>query len=284
LTHTVLYHANCADGFGAAWAAWHKLGDEATYRPVRHGVPAPVLPEGSSVYILDFCYSREVIVAMRKRFAELQIIDHHRTAEEALKGLDYAVFDNSKSGAVLAWEHFHPEEPVPLLLRYVMEHDLWRYELPQSREVYSALSSYPMDFEVWNGLEVSELAKEGVPIHRYKKEQVALLCDQARFEELAGYRVPIVNAAVLGSEVGEELLRRYPEARFVVIYFDRGDGIRQWSLRSREDFDVSEIARQFQNGGHRQAAGFETRLGRNFVPKAQPSARPFGKKKSSRRK
>jgi len=276
LTYTVLFHAHCADGFGAAWAAWRKLGDEATYLPVRHGVPAPVLPKGSSVYILDFCYSREVIVAMRNRFAELRIIDHHRTAEEALEGLDYAIFDNSKSGAVLAWEHFHPEEPVPELLRYVMEHDLWRWELPQSREVFAALSSYPMDFEVWNGLDVSELAKEGVPIHRYKKEQVALLCDQVRFEELAGYRVPIVNGAVLGSEVGEELLRRHPEARFVVIYFDRGDGIRQWSLRSRKDFDVSEIARQFQNGGHRQAAGFETRLGKNFMPEA--------KKKSSRRK
>lgn len=24
----VVYHANCADGFGAAFAAWLKLGDE----------------------------------------------------------------------------------------------------------------------------------------------------------------------------------------------------------------------------------------------------------------
>jgi hypothetical protein len=55
----------------------------------------------------------------------------------------------------------------------------------------------------------------------------------------------VVNALLLGSEVGEELLKRYPEAPFVAIYFDRGDGKRQWSLRSREDFDVAVVARLF---------------------------------------
>ena len=49
----VLYHAYCADGFGAAWAAWQKLGDDADYLPVRHGNPPPTLPEGASVYIPD---------------------------------------------------------------------------------------------------------------------------------------------------------------------------------------------------------------------------------------
>ena len=30
----VIYHANCADGFGAAFAAWLKLGNEAEYLPM----------------------------------------------------------------------------------------------------------------------------------------------------------------------------------------------------------------------------------------------------------
>ena len=52
----VLYHAECLDGFGAAWAAWKALGAEAQYQPVRHGYPAPGMPAGRIVYILDFCY------------------------------------------------------------------------------------------------------------------------------------------------------------------------------------------------------------------------------------
>ncbi len=274
----VLYHAYCADGFGAAWAAWQKLGDDATYLPVRHGNPPPKLPNGASVYILDFCYPRHIIVKMRERFQTLTVIDHHQTAEEELDGLEYAIFDNEKSGAVLAWEFFNTGRPVPELLRYIMDNDLWIHQLPRSREVVAALSACRMDFQVWNDLKIAELADEGEPILRYKRQQVALLCDQVRFETLAGYRVPVVNAAVFGSEVGEELLKRHTDAPFAVIYFDRGDGIRQWSLRSREEFDVSRVAQQFQNGGHRQAAGFETEIGKDFVP--QPKRAP----KTTRRK
>jgi len=263
----VLYHAFCADGFGAAWAAWRRLGGEASYVPVQHGVPPPEIPSGSEVYILDFAYSRAEIEAIHGRASSLRVIDHHRTAEEELRGLDYAIFDNEKSGAVLSWEFFHPGEPVPEILRYVMDRDLWLHRLPRSREVFAGLSSYPMDFEVWTALDSAKLAEEGAIVLRYQGELVALLCSSARMEDLAGYRVPVVNAPVLGSEVGEKLLKRYPEAPFVAIYFDRGDGKRQWSLRSREDFDVAAIARLFQNGGHRQAAGFESDIGPSFMPK-----------------
>ena len=32
----VIYHASCADGFGAAFAAWLKLGDDAEYVPMQY--------------------------------------------------------------------------------------------------------------------------------------------------------------------------------------------------------------------------------------------------------
>lgn len=268
----VLYHAHCPDGFGAAWSAWRRLGDDAEYVPVRHGAPAPEVPVGSSVFLLDFCYRRAVIEAMRERAGSLLVIDHHRTAEEELAGLDCGIFDGSQSGAVLAWKHFHPDTPVPELLRYVMDRDLWRHELPHSREVSAALGSYPMDFQVWSGLSPERLAEEGVPIRRYQARAAGQLADQARIDTVAGYQVPVANAPVLGSDVGEELLRRHPEAPFVAMYFDRSDGIRQWSLRSRPDFDVSEIARRFQNGGHRQAAGFESRIPDDLVPPVRSGA------------
>ena len=33
----VIYHDTCADGFGAAFAAWLVLGDEADYVPMQYG-------------------------------------------------------------------------------------------------------------------------------------------------------------------------------------------------------------------------------------------------------
>ena len=35
----VIYHADCIDGFGAAYAAWRKFGDAARYLPMHHGDP-----------------------------------------------------------------------------------------------------------------------------------------------------------------------------------------------------------------------------------------------------
>jgi oligoribonuclease NrnB/cAMP/cGMP phosphodiesterase (DHH superfamily) len=272
MAKTVLYHAFCADGFGAAWAAWKRLGAGTRYLPVQHGAAPPEIPEDDEVFILDFSYPRATIEEMHARFHRLQVIDHHRTAEAELEGLDYALFDNEKSACVLAWEYFHPGEAVPELLQYIMDKDLWLHHLPRSREVFAGLSSYPMDFEVWSELEITTLAEEGVAILRYQRELVDVACSNARIETLAGHEVPVVNAPWFGSEVGAALLERHPEAPFVAIYFDRGDGKRQWSLRSKDSFDVSTIARRFQNGGHRQAAGFETELPADFMPR--PKKRP----------
>ena len=61
------------------------------------------------------------------------------------------------------------------------------------------------------------------------------------------------------SEVANRLLELCPEAPFAAYYFDRGDRQRQWGLRSRQgsDVDVSIIAKQYNGGGHRHAAGME---------------------------
>jgi len=43
---------------------------------------------------------------------------------------------------------------------------------------------------------------------------------------------------------------------FAVGWFQRCDGMFQYSLRSRGEVDVSEVAKRFGGGGHVKAAGF----------------------------
>lgn len=252
----VLYHGQCADGFGGAWAAWRALGDAAEYLPLNHGDPPPELPAAASAVMVDFAYPRDVILAMKERVGALTILDHHTTAQEALAGLDFARFDMDKSGAILAWEYWHPGAPAPDLLRYVQDRDLWRFELPNSQEVSAALASYPHDFAVWDRLEVGELAREGTAILRFRRLAVEAICTHARLSDVGGHTVPIVNTANFQSDVGELLLRQFAEAPFAAAYHDDGRGWRRWSLRSRGDFDVSAVAQRFGGGGHKAAAGF----------------------------
>jgi hypothetical protein len=252
----VLYHANCQDGFGGAWAVWLARGDAATYLPVDHGDPPPDLPSDASVLMLDIAYPRDVTVALRDRVRELVILDHHKSAREELGDLEFAHFDMNRSGAMLGWEYCHPDREPPALIRYVQDRDLWRFELPNSREVTSALSSYPLDFATWSSLNVDDLAREGTAILRFRDETVQTMVGFARWGEIDGYRVPVVNATAHWSDVGEALLQRFPEAPFVGVYFEDDEGARRWSLRSRADFDVSELAKRLGGGGHPQASGF----------------------------
>ncbi len=252
----VLYHKNCDDGFGAAWVAWKALADQAEFFAVQYGESPPELPDGSTVTIVDFAYPRDTLIGLSERMESLRVLDHHKTAAEDLAGLDFATFDMHKSGAILAWEYWFPGEPAPLLLQYIQDRDLWLFQLEYSSEVSAALSSYPKDFEVWNSLAVDDLAKDGVAIQRAINVQVLKHVENATIRDVGGYLVPVVNATCYFSEIGDQLNAHYPDMPFAACYCDRADGKRQWSLRSRGNFDVSEIAKHSGGGGHRNSAGF----------------------------
>ncbi|MBI3929675.1 MAG: hypothetical protein HY319_29310 [Armatimonadetes bacterium] len=255
VTH-VLYHAECEDGFGAAWAAWLVLGDRGTYRPVTHGDPPPELPPEARLAIVDFSYSRDLILELKSRCTDIIVLDHHITAREELRGLDFAIFDLNRSGARLAWDYWHPGQPPPLLIEYVEDKDLWRFELPSSKEVSVALHSYPMDFGLWSALDVETLKMEGVALLRLQEQLVEAACRRARWGNINGYQVPIVNATEFRSEIANRLCEMYPRARFAAAYYDTQEGERAWSLRSIGEFDVAAVARHHGGGGHRNAAGY----------------------------
>lgn len=267
-----LYHGNCPDGFGAAWSVWKALGSQAEYIPVQHDQPLPKLKPGSKVYLVDFSYPQAVLMQLADVMQQVVVLDHHKSAQQALAGLPSleavergdsnigARFEMEKSGAVLAWEFFHPKQPLPALLQYVQDKDLWRFSLPHSRAVSAALSSHPFDFEVWETLNIDQLQQEGQVLVRLLDRYVERLVERAYWRRLGDYEIPVVNTPLLGSNVGNQLCVRFPEAPFAACYSDPSEGQRHWELRSKGAFDVSEVAVQFGGGGHRNAAGFTESL------------------------
>jgi oligoribonuclease NrnB/cAMP/cGMP phosphodiesterase (DHH superfamily) len=252
----ILYHAECADGFGAAWAIWKQF-PSARFIPVKHGDPPPPELTTQRVVIVDFSYDRPTLERLASEAQALLVLDHHITAEQALADLSYAYFDMKKSGAVLAWEWAH-DHPVPWLLEYIQDKDLWTWALPSSREINAAVASHPFDFHLWNGFKQKDLEQEGCAILRYEQELVSKLAAQAVLVEFKGAIIPSVQSAVLTSQIGERLSTDYP---FCIIWHDR-EGRRYYSMRSREDgSDVGAIAVSFGGGGHTHAAGFSIPLG-----------------------
>lgn len=278
----VIYHSGCDDGFAAAMVVRDafSIGPNAVEFHAAHYQGDPPDVTGRVVILVDFSYKRPVLLDMATRARAIIVLDHHHTAAQDLFGfpspvpfLDWvnkpealpegimAEFDMARSGAGITWDYFNPGMPRPQFIDYIEDRDLWRKQLPGSEEFTSALRSYPQDFAVWDGFSINPpgveaLIKEGGAILRFYRQQVEKLKAVAYAARLDGHRVWISNApAFMASEVAGELAAER-ECEFGATVYQLADGRWSYSLRSRGDFDVSEVAKRFGGGGHKGAAGF----------------------------
>ena len=294
-----IYHGNCADGFGAAWVVRKFFGEGNVdfHAGVYQGPPPDVFKR--NVIMVDFSYKRPVLDKMAQTAATILILDHHKSAAEDLspfaieecgggrfiyadiEGIwrDFdelnrpkiaALFNMNKSGAGLAWDHFFPDQPRPLLINHIEDRDLWKFALPGTREILANVFSWPYDFTVWDLLMEAmpeSLRAEGAAIERkHLKDIDELLRVTTRRMKIGGYVVPVANLPyTFSSDAAGKLAEGQP---FAACYMDTPEG-RVFSLRSKpEGMDVSEIAKQYGGGGHKNAAGFRVgyeRIG-EFLP------------------
>jgi uncharacterized protein len=256
----VIYHANCVDGFTAAWACWKAFGDGAEYLPAQYasGGSDVELPDvrGRHVIFVDFCPPRAQLLRLLEQ-AAVTVYDHHKTAQEACGDIAACCFDMERSGAGIAWDFFVGGDR-PWLIDYVEDRDLWRWKLPQSKEVSAYISAKAQSFETWDAMteeSARAAANKGAGVLDFICRYVIEMSKHARATRFAGHDdVPVVNAPYINTS---ELVGHLAEsARFAVGWFQRQDGLYQYSLRSRGDFDVSALAKTMGGGGHRNAAGF----------------------------
>lgn len=288
-----IYHGNCADGFTAAWAVWKKFGNTFEYHAGVYGEAAPDVT-GRDVVLVDFSYKRDVLRQMRSVARSILVLDHHKTAQEDLapNGSDFlhagatakefartmasgaydpreaifVLFDMDRSGAGIAWDFFHPGESRPAIVNHVEDRDLWRFALDHTREIQGSLFSLSFgDFEAYDTfaftLETPEgrnlIIAEGRGIMRDHDRSVRELVGACkRRMRIGGYDVPAASLPyTLTSDAGNLMAQGEP---FAACYWDTPNG-RVFSLRSiagHSTFDVSEIAKRYGGGGHRNAAGF----------------------------
>ena len=318
----VIYHANCTDGFGAAFAAWLKLGDKAEYIPMDymktddkssadllHEFSTKKIPgaciSGREVFILDFSLPRCVMDWIFQIAKRVVWLDHHKSAFEMWRGgyregesfmatplndtdplKHYIILDDNFSGALLAWEYFHPGTEVPMLIQHIDDRDRWQFKMEGSRELHAAMNSLkPWTFNRWDllfhvdGIRLEALKNEGAAILRAHDQHVQAALKQARPCEIWSFK-PFANApgsvidgfiryslnglaanapAFLASDLGHELANK--SGTFGLVWSLAADRMAHCSLRSNGGYDVSAIAKCFGGGGHRNAAGFSVEMG-----------------------
>lgn len=271
----ILYHGRgCPDGFGAALAAWLFYGDTGQYLGLDHGDIASIddLPDvrGRAVYILDFSFANEIMAALDERAAKLVMLDHHKSAAEKLTGFacrcGVVHFDMNKSGARLAWEFFQPHTPVPPLLQYVEDRDIWKWEFAESAGFLSALDMEPQTFERWREIagftpaQMEQFMARGAAMDEKYRKLAADIAEGAQplvFNGIAGL---MVNApGMFHSLVGDILSAK--TGTFALMWSAGAKGVKV-GLRAQRNFDCIALAESMGGGGHAQACGFKMKVER----------------------
>jgi hypothetical protein len=179
------------------------LGRDVEFVRGVYGQPFPDVA-GKDVVLVDFSYKRDVMEQLIQAAQSVLVLDHHKSAMHELAGLatdDGQVtirFDLGHSGAMLAWLHFFPGQPAPQLLQHLEDRDLWKFKLPKTQELHTALDSYPTTFEAWDELmfatPLALLEQEGVALERQRKKDIARYLERdTRMMTVAGFHVPVVN-------------------------------------------------------------------------------------------
>lgn len=282
----VAYHDHCTDGIAAAAVASLAIesagGEQPEFVPVQYGhaLPQRILNGGKRLLFVDFCPEREHILPIQAAWEDWLAIDHHKHRDWLpAEYPNNACFDLERSGAVLThdwffgrsptcninrpWEKPHSDESLPLTLRYVQDRDLWRWEMPDSREISAAFGEEPKTLERWRyivGANPFDWLSDGKCLLASRTRAAKSLASKAFLTQtLAGVPFRAVNATENVSEVGEEILRAFPDVEVACGFFQIGADTMQLSFRSRQHSpgkDTALIAaRELGGGGHEHAAG-----------------------------
>jgi oligoribonuclease NrnB/cAMP/cGMP phosphodiesterase (DHH superfamily) len=196
-------------------------------------------------------------------------LDHHISAEKTTKMAHFHVYALDHSGAVIAWHYFHPKRKVPSLLDHIEDIDIWKFALPNTREVMSFMELAEYDFKIWDKIardlenlkKKKEYIAKGALLLFHAKKIIDRLVLKAAPVKFAGYKTLAVNSPILQSEIGHALTKKAPPIG--IVWSEKEGGIRV-SLRSNGKVDVSKIAAKYGGGGHKAAAGFSFPVGKKF--------------------
>ena len=258
----VVYHASCMDGAAAAATVYYLSFSNIDFF---------ALPPSESfearhynlVMVLDMTLPKDNIVDLMEAGSTVQIVDHHITGFEKTKWFEGYKYWPNNSGCVATWKTL-TKSKVPKSLMYVEDRDLWKWKLPNSKELNAYIQAQDRDIPRLSKFLFGTFKpnKAAVEIGReILKAQDALVEEQASMALRVG-DILFVNATTLQSEIGHCLLEREKDDSSVaVIYSHRPWGKVRVSLRSKENGpDVSRTASIMGGGGHKHSAGMTVTL------------------------
>jgi len=281
----VVFHKGCSDGFACAWAFHYfarKFTDDKKqifYLPLNYEDPIKYdLFKDKTVVVCDFSFKPLIFNEIKKCSRKVLLIDHHETAKLDLKDEKDFIYDVNECGATLTWKWLQSQFPnddiqMPEIIKYVRDRDLWKNELPETKEINAYLFHViGFDFGTWDEFfyEKNEMDEKqnlsicsmyGLPIVIAFEKMINIYATISVQKVFYGIPTRVVNVGSLSprSEISAMILKKFPETKIAMTWFyNHQTTSYKISLRSRpKETNVGQLAKLHGGGGHDEASGFE---------------------------
>ncbi len=282
----IVTHQNCPDGIGSLMVL-RECYPKAELVAVQHGTPEKNnLKATSGMLFCDICPPDDRVDEFVD--AGAYVLDHHSGTENLVskfKGRGFFGSGKGDSGARLAFKQvacrlITKGDRLHLLDQFtelIGIRDTWYKSHPKwvdACKLSAGISFFPETY--WMGKEILteedfvETVKIGSYVYEGRLEAIRRLVPKAREVTLEGLRVHMFQGTGLTSDYTEFA----PHADIVIGFGYEWDPVQQAPLlkvstRSRSDFDVSALCRNFGGNGHKAAAGF------SFLASKEQSLDPY---------
>lgn len=298
----IVYHEHCSDGTASAWIV-KRHNPSAQLINCKAGQNPNLNIEdikSRNIIFVDICPSVDYINTISSIVNKIVILDHHISAFRNIDNMYdtdkicatsgqivrenkpqnlFTVFDMNKAGCVITWEYFNSQLIIPWFIQYIQDRDLWKWELPNSKNINTAL--FEDKHITFNGLTnlydkyvtkeqisfiIEQMNEKGALINKFRNQIIDKECKKAihctfNYEDIV-YNVWLYSGPEdLRSDIGNALMQ---------INFNNGikpDFSVNWrydvqshqfwiSMRGEEwSPDLSIICKKYNGGGHPRASG-----------------------------
>jgi len=257
------FHCDDLDGFSSASVVQKEYPD-ADFYGYNYERHYPIVSGYDKVFMVDCSIPAKDMAKLKIHNKEFIWIDHHeRTTKEIEKHLHNikGLRDSKHSACVLTWKYVYGDLPVPVILKSIEDFDIWKWKIPYTDEINTALF---IDYKSREKLipllkyhsfeSIKHIIDLGKTYINMRDSQVNFLKSLMRVKDFHGHNTAFINTPMHGSQLGSKILMDNPDIEVVFMWYNFRDIIRV-SLRSRS-IDVSELASKYGGGGHRLASGF----------------------------
>jgi oligoribonuclease NrnB/cAMP/cGMP phosphodiesterase (DHH superfamily) len=283
------YH-NDADGKCSAFWVYYNLKDnlkgylsEDDFIEMSYAkqFPFKIISEDEPVYIVDFSISPDEMRQLLEITKNVTWIDHHKTAIEKYKDfeheiegirydgiaacmLTYCYFKHMWQGGEHGIKYFDISmtEDAPLFTKLIADWDVWKFEFGNdTRHFITAFNTYNFN-PVSNFYDIlklcsnhygNKLTEEGILMIKFRD-------GWARDYMKLGFEVYFQGLTCFAVNLGHcnsDYFKSLPEGKYDIFMPFVFDGnVYTVSLYSKT-VDVSKIAKRYNGGGHKGAAGFQ---------------------------